>query len=254
MPLLTSPKRLLRVHHVAKLCGVSPRTVRSWAESGLLSGHKRGPKLWFFPEEDVQTFLTRYHALSESSSGVEYNAELTAINLKNGREDVRSLLCGWHFLTGGLWKASRPLALLIGGAILGLSGVANSSTQLDMLSFFAICKSICGMVSANSVRPIVNFSIERSSSARAGIENAYDCLWANHLSTLPFDPGNLNIMSRATSSPVVSLERELSLSLAGQFASTELPRKISGTFDGIPLRGYFISADTPVDTRRLLPG
>jgi DNA-binding transcriptional MerR regulator len=45
--------RVLRVSSVAKICGVSARTVRGWAESGLLRGHKRGPKLWFFVDEDV---------------------------------------------------------------------------------------------------------------------------------------------------------------------------------------------------------
>jgi len=49
--------RLLRVHHVARMCGVAPRTIRYWAEAGVLPGHKHGPRIWFFYENDVLTFL-----------------------------------------------------------------------------------------------------------------------------------------------------------------------------------------------------
>jgi len=54
MNFLRQAGRCLRVHNVAKLCGVSGRTVRSWAESGLLPGHKIGPKIWFFNEAALQ--------------------------------------------------------------------------------------------------------------------------------------------------------------------------------------------------------
>jgi excisionase family DNA binding protein len=50
--------RLLRVANAAKLLGVSPRTVRHWAATGILSAHRRGPKMWFFYESDLAACLS----------------------------------------------------------------------------------------------------------------------------------------------------------------------------------------------------
>jgi excisionase family DNA binding protein len=53
-----SKSKLLRVNNAARFLGVAPRTVRQWAEAGLLPAHKRGPKLWFFYESDLVAYLT----------------------------------------------------------------------------------------------------------------------------------------------------------------------------------------------------
>jgi hypothetical protein len=54
---LPHPGRVLRVHHVARMCGVQPRTVRGWAQSGRLAARKHGPRIWFFLASDVMAFL-----------------------------------------------------------------------------------------------------------------------------------------------------------------------------------------------------
>ena len=50
--------RALRVTNAARLLGVSPRTVRYWAAAGILRGHRRGPKMWFFYESDLAKCLS----------------------------------------------------------------------------------------------------------------------------------------------------------------------------------------------------
>jgi excisionase family DNA binding protein len=53
-----SPKNhYLRTHHVARICGVSNRAVRTWAQTGRLPAEKHGPRIWFFKESDVLAFL-----------------------------------------------------------------------------------------------------------------------------------------------------------------------------------------------------
>jgi excisionase family DNA binding protein len=47
-------ERVLSVHTVAVRFGVSDRTVRLWAEKGLLPGFKDGPKIWRFRATDVE--------------------------------------------------------------------------------------------------------------------------------------------------------------------------------------------------------
>lgn len=49
--------RFIRSNNVAHMIGVSERTVRKWAQSGLLTAYKHGPKIWFFKESDVLAFL-----------------------------------------------------------------------------------------------------------------------------------------------------------------------------------------------------
>lgn len=53
-----APERALRVGNVARALGVAPRTVRQWAADGILPGHKRGPKLWFFYERDIAVVVS----------------------------------------------------------------------------------------------------------------------------------------------------------------------------------------------------
>jgi hypothetical protein len=48
---------LLRVNDVARMYGISRRTVRAWAVLGLLHGKKNGPRLWFFREDIVRAFF-----------------------------------------------------------------------------------------------------------------------------------------------------------------------------------------------------
>jgi hypothetical protein len=54
-------ERPLLVHHVARICGISCRTVRWAAAQGLLKGFKdpRTPKIWRFWRHDVNAFLER---------------------------------------------------------------------------------------------------------------------------------------------------------------------------------------------------
>jgi excisionase family DNA binding protein len=51
--------KLLRVAHVAKRLGVSPRTVRYWAEVGELKGFKIGHREWRFREQDIVEYQER---------------------------------------------------------------------------------------------------------------------------------------------------------------------------------------------------
>ncbi len=54
-------ERPLLVHHVARICGISRRTVRWAAAQGLLKGFKEPgtPKIWRFWRRDVNTFLEK---------------------------------------------------------------------------------------------------------------------------------------------------------------------------------------------------
>jgi excisionase family DNA binding protein len=45
---LRNDRVLLRVHHVARWCGISPRTVRDLAAKGKIPAFKLGPKIWGF--------------------------------------------------------------------------------------------------------------------------------------------------------------------------------------------------------------
>jgi hypothetical protein len=46
---------MLLAHIVARRLGVSPRTVRWWAETDRIRARRRGVKLWEFAEPDVET-------------------------------------------------------------------------------------------------------------------------------------------------------------------------------------------------------
>jgi hypothetical protein len=52
------PDSPLLVHHVARMCGISRRTVRWAAQHGVLPGFRdpRTPKIWRFRREDVISF------------------------------------------------------------------------------------------------------------------------------------------------------------------------------------------------------
>ena len=52
-------ERPLLVHHVARICGLSCRTVRWAASQGLLKGFKDPgtPKIWRFWRREVNAFL-----------------------------------------------------------------------------------------------------------------------------------------------------------------------------------------------------
>jgi len=57
----TESRRPLLVHHVARLCGIAPRTVRWNARCGRLRGFKEPntPKIWRFLPQDVEEFNSR---------------------------------------------------------------------------------------------------------------------------------------------------------------------------------------------------
>jgi excisionase family DNA binding protein len=50
--------RSLRTHVVARRLKVSPRTVRHWAEKGLIPAQRAGIRPWTFDEADVDKFST----------------------------------------------------------------------------------------------------------------------------------------------------------------------------------------------------
>lgn len=53
-------------HHVARLCGCSPRTIRWAAKCGRLKGFRRPdtPKIWRFYRTDVEVFMAyRGHSI-----------------------------------------------------------------------------------------------------------------------------------------------------------------------------------------------
>ncbi len=52
----------LRVSQVARMCGVSPRTVRRWVQAGFFPGTKRGlgrTSPYYIPREAVESFIAR---------------------------------------------------------------------------------------------------------------------------------------------------------------------------------------------------
>jgi excisionase family DNA binding protein len=68
----------LQVHHVVKMLGVSPRTVRYWAKSGKLEGIKNGPKIWCFRREDVERCRRVSIGVVTRSADAAFNPASTA--------------------------------------------------------------------------------------------------------------------------------------------------------------------------------
>ena len=239
MAALTKTHQLLRVHNVAKRCGVSPRTVRSWVESGLLPAHKRGPKVWFVYEDDLLRFLER-DQLHGGCKNSPYYADLAPIRLvaADGQE-LSGLLCTWSSIAVGPGLVRTPASLVLGCAPV----IAESSTTADhsvyTISFFAVCKVICDSLSSEDRRAVVHFCIERSSPARPGVENGYHCLWNKYGMTLSFIPGNLTLSSSGVvSSYLVQSFTQVLPGLMNQIRSWDSPSHLSGAVCGIPLRGY----------------
>lgn len=54
---MISQRRVLRLSTVARLVGVTSRTVRYWVASGTIHAHRRGPRLWFVYADDLEAFL-----------------------------------------------------------------------------------------------------------------------------------------------------------------------------------------------------
>jgi len=53
----------LQAHQVARRIRVPARTVRHWAANGTLPAKKKGPKLWFFPNDPA--FLLQAYMLAD---------------------------------------------------------------------------------------------------------------------------------------------------------------------------------------------
>ncbi|MBV9954727.1 MAG: helix-turn-helix domain-containing protein [Pseudolabrys sp.] len=53
----------LQAHQVARMLGVPARTVRRWAANGALPVKRKGPKLWFFPNDPA--FLLQAYMLAD---------------------------------------------------------------------------------------------------------------------------------------------------------------------------------------------
>lgn len=51
--------RLLCVHHVARIVGLSCRMVRHLAANGQLPARKKGLKIWTFERNDVEAYVRR---------------------------------------------------------------------------------------------------------------------------------------------------------------------------------------------------
>jgi hypothetical protein len=56
-------ERPLLVHHVARLAGRSPRTIRHLAQMDELHGFRLGKKIWGFRRSEVERFLGYRHEL-----------------------------------------------------------------------------------------------------------------------------------------------------------------------------------------------
>lgn len=65
-----SPNRMLRVHEVASILRVHPKTVRRWSDQGLLKTYRVGPRRdRTFKLEDVDKFLRRGRTEGDSDKG-----------------------------------------------------------------------------------------------------------------------------------------------------------------------------------------
>jgi len=66
-----SGDRPLSVHHVARILGISRRTVRHLAQNEILKGDKGPPtpKLWRFRRLDVETFKAQRDTAERNCSG-----------------------------------------------------------------------------------------------------------------------------------------------------------------------------------------
>jgi excisionase family DNA binding protein len=69
-------ERLLPVHWAAKRLGVKERTVRRWAQLGVLPALKEGPKLWVFKPSDLDLFRSTAVIRPRQRSGGRFNASL----------------------------------------------------------------------------------------------------------------------------------------------------------------------------------
>lgn len=49
---------MLKTDQAAEIIGVSQNTIRKWAADGTLKAKKIGKKLWRFPREEVEKWLT----------------------------------------------------------------------------------------------------------------------------------------------------------------------------------------------------
>jgi excisionase family DNA binding protein len=52
-----TPDRILRVRHVAEILESSPRTIRYWAETGILPAFKVGLREWRFSEAAILAYI-----------------------------------------------------------------------------------------------------------------------------------------------------------------------------------------------------
>lgn len=57
MSVALSPERFLRIDEVARLLGVSPKTIRRWIESEALPAHRLGPRSLRVSEVEVLAWV-----------------------------------------------------------------------------------------------------------------------------------------------------------------------------------------------------
>jgi excisionase family DNA binding protein len=195
---------LLRVNNVARRCGVSCRTIRSWADSGLLPATKRGPKLWFFKESDVNDFL-------DSTAG----KEITVV--KNGRATATL----FHYQDCKTWPHIHCILAQVTintpasfsstsvtsvpskrkdfwiTASVDVEGSLISEGDADELCFCMIARGLVLLWSELGLSgSTIDFVSHREIPCLAQIEFGYSKLWRGRFN-FPFEIGNFIISSSA---------------------------------------------------------
>jgi hypothetical protein len=235
----TSGAHWLRVNNVAKACCVSERTVRSWAESGLLKGQKLGPKLWFFEKAEVQHFLER--GLADNAGG-SFASVCSVIEPRYSRFHHGALLVSQVFLTPSP-RFATPWKCELKATVVG-SVQTNTSTyditDAYTFCFLTLCRGLCDywQQSSTQTNSVVDFIAGRTSPAMIGIAKGYEQLWRRYASSCPYEIGDLRSTAEV---PAYELYKSDLLDLV-QSCSPESSSntRFQGSLNGLPVYGYHL--------------
>ena len=233
---MARPDRWLRVDAVAKRCGVTQRTVRHWAEAGILPAYKRGPKLWAFRELDVDAFLESgndEHLPQSRGHDIYFSeaSEMCGSDIKDTTAvaQIRSVTTG-----SGCGLGSRR------GMVMASS--VNVGHPNDSASFGACFLAIVGCILKNSARlelanSPVNFHVSGNCRVRLGVEEGYNFLCRHQTPRCLIDIGDLTIRNPSRNLSAwddvgPELREWVVTSAQGE------PREVSGTLSGIPVWAY----------------